>query len=144
MTFVPNCRSYFCAVSCSFGEDITPLGSGHHSPKRPHIPETHALLIRTCSWLSFLNTHVLRARTRKLTKTRNIREELFRRCTDCKKIRKVELQENGLLPRLVLQLSDRLVRLLGAARREVNRCVVHQKLLRFNEGMRQREREGLA
>ena len=52
--------------------------------------------------------------------TGNVREELFRRLTDCKKVREIKLQENGLFARLVLQLRDRLVRLLGTARREVN------------------------
>ena len=128
MTFVPNCRSYFCAVTCSFGDTITPLGSTSSRPisrrTSTHSSSgTHALLIRTCSWLSFLKMHVLRAST--LMKTnRNIREELLHRLTDCKKIRKVELQENGLLPRLVLQLGYRFIRLLGAACREVNLRVV--------------------
>ena len=36
------------------------------------------------------------------------------------KVREIELQENGLFSCLVLQLGDRFVRLLGAARREVN------------------------
>jgi hypothetical protein len=40
------------------------------------------------------------------------------------KIREIKLQENSLLSRLVLQLFDRFVCLLGAARREVNRRVV--------------------
>ena len=33
---------------------------------------------------------------------RNIREEILRRLTDCKKIREIKLQENSLLARLVL------------------------------------------
>jgi hypothetical protein len=60
---------------------------------------------------------------------KNIREELLRRPTDRRNIREIKLQENGLLARLVLQLGDRLVRLLSIARREVNLRVVHQKLL---------------
>ena len=50
----------------------------------------------------------------------NVREELLRRLTDCKKVREIKLQKNGLFARLVLQFGDRLVRLLGTARREVN------------------------
>jgi hypothetical protein len=40
------------------------------------------------------------------------------------KIREIKLQENGLFARLVLQLFDGLICLLGAARCEVNRRVV--------------------
>ena len=64
---------------------------------------------------------------------KNIREEIFRRPTDRRNIGKIKLEENGLLACLVLQLGDRLVRLLSTARREVNLRVVHQKLLYFGE-----------
>ena len=55
---------------------------------------------------------------------RNIREKLLRRPTDCRNIREIKLEENGLLARLLLKLGDRFVRFLGAARREVNPRVV--------------------
>ena len=54
----------------------------------------------------------------------NTREELLRRPTDCRNIREVKLEENGFFACLVLQLGDRLVRLLSTARCEVNLRVV--------------------
>jgi hypothetical protein len=63
----------------------------------------------------------------------NIREKLLRRPTDCSNIRKIELKENGLLSGLFLKLNNRFIRLLRAARREVNFRVVGQELLWFNE-----------
>ena len=59
----------------------------------------------------------------------NIREELLCRPTNGRKIREVELQENGLLACLTLQLGDCLICLLSVARRQVNLCVVRQELL---------------
>ena len=47
------------------------------------------------------------------------------------KVREIELQENGLFTSLVLQLGDRFVRLLRAARCEVNFRVMRQELLGF-------------
>jgi hypothetical protein len=79
-----------------------------------------------CSWAS----------TRKTTDRApgmNIREKLLRRPTDCSNIRKIELKENGLLSGLFLKLNNRFIRLLRAARREVNFRVVGQELLWFNE-----------
>ena len=45
-------------------------------------------------------------------------------------VREMKLKENGLFSRLVLELGDRLVRFLGAARCEVNLRVVHKELLK--------------
>jgi hypothetical protein len=63
----------------------------------------------------------------------DIREKLLRRLTNCKDIREIELQENGLLSGLFLKLCNHFIRLLSAARREVNLCVVYQELLQFDE-----------
>jgi hypothetical protein len=61
---------------------------------------------------------------------RNIRQELLRGLPDCMNVREIKLQENGLFSRLVLELGDRLVRLLGAARCEVNLRIAHKELLK--------------
>ena len=68
---------------------------------------------------------MLRVSDTKGRQTGNVREELFRRLTDYMKVREIKLQENGLFARLILQLRDRLVRLLGAASCEVNFRVMH-------------------
>jgi hypothetical protein len=49
-----------------------------------------------------------------------------------RKIREIELKENGLLVRLVLQLGDRLDRLLGTAHREVSLRAVRKEMLKFD------------
>ena len=83
MTFVPNCISYFCAVTCSFGHIMTPLGTASAVAETPVCNKTHALLIRTCSWLSFLkNESVVKSLDNK-DKTETLREELMRGLPDC-------------------------------------------------------------
>lgn len=79
--------------------------------------------------LTLLSDKKVSTKSKHATRKACVREELLSRLAHRGYVRKIELQENGLLSRLLLQLRNRRVRFGRAACGQVDLCVMIQERL---------------